>query len=101
MTTHVWTWGGKFFGYVDGDTLYTYKGKAVGRIKSDMIYGRDGRYIGEVRNGDRLITHRSKAGWTGPAAPSSRRGPIAKYTNYVGYAMYAGYSDFPPPDSFE
>lgn len=97
----VWTWGGVFFGYFDGQDLWTHGGEHVGRRSGDEIYGPDGRYLGEVMNGDRLIVSRGKAGWRGMGfAPYGRRGGYARYANYAGYAMYAGHDDFPSPDAF-
>lgn len=97
----VWTWGGKCFGYFDGDNLWTHSGKHVGRRSGDDIYGPDGRYLGEVRNDNRLITSNSKTSYRGSSfSPYASRAGYAKYADYAGYAMYAGYSDFPGPDSF-
>ncbi len=97
----VWTWGGKCFGYLDGDDLWTYDGKHVGKRSDDEIYGPDGKYLGEVMSENRLIRSRSKESWRGLSfSPYGRRGAYAKYADYVGYAMYAGYEDFPPPESF-
>src|SRR5690348_10184340 len=98
--TPVWTWGGTHFGYIDNDLLFTYGGKCVGRVEKDAIYGKGGRYIGEVMNGDRLITSRSKSSWSGSPPPNAIGGSIARYVNYVGNVMYAGYEDFPDPDTF-
>jgi hypothetical protein len=98
----VWTWGGKCFGYLDGDNLWTYDGKHVGKRSGDEVYGSDGRYLGEIKSENRLITNRSKKSWRGHSfSPYGRRGAYVKYTDYTGYAMYAGYEDFPPPESFE
>ena len=97
---YLWTWGGKFFGYRDGDLLFTHRGKCVGHFDGDEIYGRHGEYLGELMNGDRLITNRSKKGWRGSTAPAVQGGAIGRYANYVGYAMYVGHEDFTDPDSF-
>lgn len=95
----MWTWGGKCFGYRDGQDLWTYNGHHVGRFYDDEVYGRDGKYLGEVMSENRLITNRSKSGWRKPHfAKLGRRGAYAKYANYAGYAMYAGHEDFPEPD---
>ena len=56
----LWTWSGKYFGYLDGDDLWTCGGKHVGRLQDDGIYGPDGRYLGEIESDDRLITCKSK-----------------------------------------
>lgn len=97
----LWTWSGACFGYRDDDDLWTYDGRHVGRFHGDEIYGRDGRYLGELRNQNRLITHRSKAGWRKPGFGTlGRRGSYARYASYAGYAMCAGYEDFPAPAAF-
>lgn len=97
----VWTWGGQFFGYFDGDDLWTYDGKHVGRLYNGHVHARDGRYLGEVMNENRLITNRMKSSWRGPGfAAWGRRGGYAPYANYAGYAMYAGHEDFPHPGQF-
>lgn len=97
----VWTWGGKFFGHIDGEDLWTYDGKHVGKLNGNEIYGREGQYLGEVMNGDRLITNNAKRSARGYSfTPYGRRGGFVPYTNYVGYVMYAGHQDFPGPDEF-
>ncbi|NSW84553.1 MAG: hypothetical protein HPY90_15220 [Syntrophothermus sp.] len=59
MTQWLWTWGGRCFGYRDGDDLWTYDGKHVGRFIGDEVYAPDGSYLGEIKDG-RLITNLSK-----------------------------------------
>jgi hypothetical protein len=95
----VWTWGGKCFGYLDGDDLWTHDGRQVGKVAGDEIYGSDGRCLGETKNENRLITNLSKKGRRGYSfAPHGARVGYVKYVDYVGYVMYAGYEDFPGPD---
>ncbi len=97
----VWTWGGKFFGHIEGDDLWTYNGKHVGKLSGDEIYGSDGNYLGEVMNEDRLITNKAKSSWTGNSfTPYARRVGFVPYTGYVGYVMYTGHEDFPEPNKF-
>ena len=92
----LWTWGGRCFGYRDGDDLWTYDGKHVGRFSGDEVYAPDGQYLGEIISGNRLITNKSKKSWRhGSFTPYARRAGYAKYADYAGYAMYAGYEDFP------
>ena len=97
---HVWTWGGTYFGYINGDMLFTHHGAQAGRIDGDDIYGSDGRYLGEIRNDNRLITNLSKQSYAGGGFLPAMGGAVAQYANYVGYAMYAGYEDFPAPETF-
>lgn len=71
---HVWTWGGKYFGYIEGDNLWTRDGRHVGRIKGDNIYNSSGKYIGEVKNENRLVTDQNKKGTDGPTfTPQAKR----------------------------
>lgn len=95
----VWTWGGVSFGYRVDDSLYTHDGFEAGRFHGDEVYGKDGHYIGEVVN-DRLITNRSKKAWRKSSFFPRRSTSYVKYCNYVGYVMYAGCEDFPPPEEF-
>lgn len=95
----VWTWGGKCFGYLDGDNLWTHSGKHVGRRRGDDIFGPDGKYLGEIKSDNRLITNLSKKSHLSSSfAPYADRVGYVKYTDYVGYIMYAGYEDFPAPE---
>ncbi len=92
----LWTWGGRCFGYRDGDDLWTHDGKHIGRFVGEEVYGSDGRYLGEVMSDNRLITNMSKQSRHGGGfVPHAGRVAYIKYVDYVGYAMYAGYEDFP------
>lgn len=97
---HVWTWSGKFFGYISNGRLFTQKGKCVGALDDEMIYGRDGKYIGEIRNNNRLITNKSRKNCRGNSAPNLTAGSCSSYCDYTGYVMYAGYEDFPSQEKF-
>jgi 4-fold beta-flower domain-containing protein len=95
----LWTWGGKSFGYRDGDNLWTHDGRHVGRFHGDEIYGADGRYVGELRNKNRLITNTGKKNKiTSGFTPYASHVGYVPYVDYVGYVMYVGYEDFPKPD---
>lgn len=102
MGESVWTWRGKYFGYIDGDQLRTYQGLHVGKVNDDLeIYGKDGKYLGEIRNENRLITRRNKLRKTKTRfIPRMKRVKRVKRVNKVGRVMVAGYEDFPEPDSF-
>ncbi|QGN00033.1 4-fold beta flower protein [Methylocystis parvus] len=96
----LWTWGGKCFGYRDGDDLLTHDGRHVGRFNGDKIFDPRGRYLGELMNENRLIRRKGVTSLRGyNFTPRAKRAAYAKYANYVGYAMYAGYEDFPAPES--
>jgi len=97
----LWTWGGKCFGYRDGDDLWTVSGQHIGRFNGDEVYSPRGTYLGEVMSGNRLITNSGKSAWRGTSfAPYASRAGYTPYAPYAGYAMYAGHEDFPSPDSF-
>jgi hypothetical protein len=96
----LWTWGGRCFGYRDGNDLWAYFGKHVGHFHDNEIYAPDGHYLGELINENRLITNKAKKHWrSGVFAPNANRGGYAKYADYTGYAMYAGFEDFPELES--
>jgi hypothetical protein len=89
-----------YFGYRDGNDLWTHTGKHVGRFDGDEVYRRDGRYLGEIKSG-KLITRSSARGHRGSSfAPHASRVGRVPYVGHVGTVMYAGYEDFPSPDSF-
>jgi hypothetical protein len=51
----LWTWGGKCFGYKDGDNLWAYSGEHIGKFKENEIYDRNGHYLGEIMSSNRLM----------------------------------------------
>jgi hypothetical protein len=101
MRTHLWTWGGKYFGYRDGNDLWTPSGRHVGRFTGDEVYGPDGRYLGEIKSGKLISRLASQNRRRGGFAPHGSHAGQARYVNHAGTAMYAGYQDFPAPDSFK
>ena len=95
----LWTWGGKSFGYRDGDNLWTQDGRHVGRFRGDEVYGTNGRYLNEIRSENRLIMNLSKKSKAGPGfTPYASQVGSAPYVDYVGNVMYAGFEDFPGHD---
>lgn len=99
--SNLWTWGGKFFGYREGDDLRTHTGIHVGKFHGDEIYGSDGYYLGEVKNDRRLITKINKKGHRKSSFnPRMKRTGRTKHTDYTGYTMYTGSKDFPAPEEF-
>jgi hypothetical protein len=96
----LWTWGGTCFGYRNGDNLWTHDGRHVGHFTGDEVYASDGRYLGELKNGNRVISNRSKSSRRKNAfTPLGRRTGYVRYTNYTGYVMYTGHEDFPAPEA--
>jgi hypothetical protein len=91
----LWTWGGKTFGFRDGDELWAKDGRHVGRFHGDEVYAPDGLYLGEVLQG-RLITKRRKKGHRkGSFTPMTSRAGRTGKVDRVGSVMLAGYEDFP------
>jgi hypothetical protein len=98
----VWTWGGSFFGYMEGENLWTCDGKHIGKLRRGVIYGADGRYLGELKEGNRLIIQVDVPHLRIPAfIPYTGRSPAARYDNVAGYPLPAGHEDFPAPESFQ
>lgn len=90
----LWTWGGRCYGYQDGDRLFRADGENVGYFVGNEIYScNSGRYIEELKS-SRLITNKSKK--------SKHRSPVVQQVgmtavtpcDYIGYVMYVGYEDF-------
>ena len=95
----LWTWGGKYFGYLDGADLWTNGGKHVGKRQGNNIFSSDGRYLGEMMSDERLITDISKKSERGSGfSPAINRVGRVGYAGYVGYTMDPGHEDFPSPD---
>lgn len=97
---NVWTWKGKYFGYLRDDRLFTHNGRSAGILSNGNIFDRNGRYIGELRGSNRLITHKQKKNLRGPKASLSVGTSRARCVNYVGNVMLVGYEDFPLPENF-
>lgn len=99
--TSVWTWGGEYFGKLEGDNLWTRDGKHVGKVRGEDIFGRDGRYLGQLKNGSRLITNKSRKSLRSHGfTPHANRVGHVRSANYVGNVMLVGYEDFPSAGAF-
>lgn len=96
----LWTWGGKYFGSRNGNRLMTHDGRHVGRFYGNEVYSANGHYLGEIKNGNRLITKRSRKNSRKPSFSPSTRTSTAKRGRYGRNAMIAGYEDFPNPEDF-
>jgi hypothetical protein len=98
----LWTWGGTCFGYRDGDNLWTRHGHHVGRFAGSEVYACNGAYLGEMMGTSRLITRQTKTRLIqGGFTPFGRRIVHTFYPDYSGYAMLAGYDDFPAPEALQ
>lgn len=92
----LFTWGGRCFGYRDGDALWTYNGRHVGNFISGNVFAPNGRYLGELTKDGRLISNKSKNNLQGTCfTPYMNRVGYVKCVDYVGYVMLSGYEDFP------
>lgn len=92
----LWTWSGKFFGYLEDDKLRTQDGRHIGRLYHEEIFGPNGVYLGEIKNESRLIRAVSKRGYRkSPFQPLPKTCAIVGYTAYCGNVMFSGYEDFP------
>lgn len=89
MTTNLWTWGGTYFGHLDGDDLWTYSGRHVGRYHGDELYGSDGRYLGEIKSGKLITCLSSKSHRRSGFVPHASRVGQVPYVDHVGTVMSA------------
>jgi len=90
-----WTWGGRCFGYRNGDNLFTSNGTNIGYFNGEEVYAcTDGKYLGELKNG-KLITNQSKKHKRLSPRVQVVGGSYASYVDHVGYVMYSGHEDFP------
>ena len=99
MKVDLWSWGGRYIGYRDGDDLWCSDGRLLGRFHGDEVYGTDGHYLGEIRDGDRLIrktmhSHPLK----GAISPRLRGAAGVRGTRGIRGTL-SGYEDFPNPDN--
>ncbi len=97
----VWTWGGLFFGYLEGENLWTCEGKHIGKLRHEVVYGPDGRYLGELKQGSRLLRQIGPQPQCIPAfTPYATRPPGTRYPCITGSPLPADHEDFPAPESF-
>jgi hypothetical protein len=97
--THLWTWGGTYFGYRDSDALWTHDGYLVGQFHGAEVYGSDGAYLGEIEDSDRLITKISKHSYRRGSFTVRQRGARGVRGAHGSRGMRGGYEDFPDPDN--
>jgi hypothetical protein len=104
----MWTRGGTFFGYREGDDLWTGDGRHVGRFHGVEIYGPGGNYLGELKGSGLLVRNKAKiskrrSGFKphlyrcGDIKPSAQAG-FGQHSGRVGLVMYGNYEDFPRPE---
>ena len=55
-TSDLWTWGGDYFGFRDGQNLWTHEGRHVGRFRRDEVFRPDGLYMGDLVKLLRIIS---------------------------------------------
>ena len=93
----LWTWGGRCFGYREGENLWTCDGKHVGKFWGEEVYGPDGQYLGQLWTDNRLISSTPKKTWRrSPFPPHNQRArsPL-NFSDRVGYTFRPGYEEFP------
>ena len=96
----LWTWGGIYFGYRRGDSLFTYDGIEVGRFSGLEVYGMDGSYLGELgssEDGYRLISSSYKKSSRAAVFAPTLEPPYVKIRNRTGLPLNCGYGHFPSP----
>lgn len=98
--SQLWTWSGTYFGFREDDSLFTYSGIEAGHFRDEEIYGADGTYLGELKNGKLITRLSNKLKRKGGFIPRRRAGHV-RYVSHVGSVMYAGYEDFPDPETFQ
>jgi hypothetical protein len=95
----VYTWSGIHFGHRVKNILLSFDGVEAGQFYGDEIYSASGAYLGELKEG-RLITHQAKKSkqWS-TFCPRRWKGRFAQ-DSVDAKPLYAGYEDFPHPNSF-
>lgn len=94
----LWTWGGDYFGFRDGENLWTHDGRHVGRFRRDEVFRSDGSYMGDAKH-DRLVIDWSKTGRRASSfTPSGNRSGHRRFSDREPFDMMRGFKDFPGPD---
>lgn len=97
----LWTWSGKFFGYIENQRLRTFAGKHVANLEGDELYDENGNYIGEIRNENRLIVNDNKNAKTSKGfIPANDQTEKTEHQDRTELTEIRGHSDFPSIDSF-
>lgn len=93
-----WTWGGRYFGWIEEGGLFARDGRHVGEFRKENVFGENGHYLGELREG-RLITseikketHSSVGFWPNHNADG---GPATVPADEAPRELPDGYQDFP------
>lgn len=94
----IWTWTGRFFGWIDNGGLFARDGRHVGQIYRGVVYAESGHYLGELHEG-RLITNvlrKDTHRWYGFFAnPVPTKGSETGIMDDTALPMPDGYEDFP------
>jgi CheY-like chemotaxis protein len=97
-TADLWTWGGFYFGFREGQNLWTYGGRHVGRFTRDDIIRPDGLYMGGVVDGRLIVDWHKTARRASSFTPSANRGGHSRFADREPFDMLMGYKEFPGPD---
>ncbi|MCZ6538549.1 MAG: response regulator [Chloroflexi bacterium] len=98
-TADLWTWGGEYFGFRDGENLWTNEGRHVGRVRrNDEVFRPNGAYMGDLIQGRLIVDWRKTARRASSFTPSDDRGGHTGFANREPLDMLIGFKDFPGPD---
>lgn len=89
-----WSWGGKYIGPSYNNFLYSSNGTPIGRFENEILFDFNGKYIGEIMQENRIIVNNARTHLRSyiSAVPANVAGSCC--SDYVGFTMYVGYSDF-------
>lgn len=94
----LWTWGGDYFGFRDGQNLWTHDGLHVGRFWRNEIFRPDGLYMGDLIQGRLVVDWSKTARRASSFTPSDHRGGRQLFAEREPFDMLSGFKDFPGPD---
>jgi len=96
VVTDVWTWSGRYFGYLDGEDLWARDGRHIGRCRGDAIFDPDGSYLGEIAFNNRLrVARADRLFRIDPFPRMDNRAPLIPLMDRMPYTLIGGYEDFP------
>lgn len=94
--TDLWTWSGRYFGYLDGGHLWSSDGRHVGRSVRDDIFDPDGNYLCQIAFSNRLrVAKADRLLRIDPFPRMADRPPRAPLSERMPYTAIGGYEDLP------
>ena len=92
--TDLWTWSGKYFGYLDGEDLWAHDGRHIGRCRRDDIFDPDGNYLCQIAFSNRLrVASADCLLRIDPFPRMDNRAPRTPLTDRMPYTSIGGYED--------